>query len=90
MAILIGPAPHISEKVVKRILKLDLSCADAGVALRGLMDAEAKLEPTEEFRGQMRKLELVGKAAGLSTFEGAIGLMEKVLGLFDVVEAGRL
>jgi hypothetical protein len=36
-------------EVVKRIFKFDLSRADAGVALRGLTDAEANLEPTEEF-----------------------------------------
>jgi hypothetical protein len=79
MANLTGPAPHIGEKEVKRILKLDLSRADADVVLRSLMGAAAELGPTEEFLGQMRKLELVGKAAGLRTFKGVIGLMEKVL-----------
>ena len=44
----------------------------------------------KEFRGQMRKLVLVGNAAGLSTFKVAIGLMDKVLDIFDEVEAGRL
>jgi hypothetical protein len=77
MSYLTGPAPHIGKKEVKRILKLDLSRADADVVLRGLMGAEAELGPTEEFRGQMRELELVGKAAGLITFKGVIGLMKK-------------
>jgi len=38
----------------------------------------------------MRKLVVVGNAAGLSTFKVAIGLMDKVLDIFDEVEAGRL
>ena len=90
MANLIGSAPHIGEKLVKRILNSDLNRADAGGVLRGLMDAEDKHEPAEEFWGQMRKLVQVGNAAGLSTFKGAIGLIGKVLGMFGGVEAGRL
>ena len=58
--------------------------------LEGLTDSSIVLGPSEKFREQMRKLEKVGKAAGLSTFEGAIRVLDNLLDLFNGVEAARL